>query len=434
MQNASSKHKKPSRPQKHAGGAAQGASRPGKRGTAHTPNIDPTGPTALGLTRADFLPTTRADMKTRGWNQCDFVYICGDAYVDHPSFGAAIICRLLEAHGYKVGFIAQPDWRDPASIAALGEPRLAFLVSAGNMDSMVNHYSVSRHRRRTDAYTPGGRMGARPDHATIVYGNLIRRTFKNTPIILGGIEASLRRLAHYDYWQDRLKRSVLLDSGADLIISGMGERPIIEIAEALDAGLPIEQITYIDGTVYRTRSLDEVYDAVVLPSWDELEADPLTYARSFNTQYENMDPFSGDRLVEPYPHSVFVVQNPPAKPLATEAFDEAYDLPYTRTYHPDYEAAGGVPALAEVKMSLISNRGCFGECSFCALTFHQGRIVQARSHRSLLAEARRITQEPDFKGYINDVGGPTANFRQPACAKQLTRGACAQDRRYRAAA
>ena len=442
MQNASSKHKKPSRPQKRAGGAAQGASRPqkragsaaqdtsrpGKHGTAHTPNIDPTGPTALGLTRADFLPTTRADMKARGWDQCDFVYICGDAYVDHPSFGAAIICRLLEAHGYKVGFIAQPDWRDPASIAALGEPRLAFLVSAGNMDSMVNHYSVSKHRRRTDAYTPGGRMGARPDHATIVYGNLIRRTFKNTPIILGGIEASLRRLAHYDYWQDRLKRSVLLDSGADLIIYGMGERPIIELAEALDAGLPIEQITYIDGTVYRTRSLDEVYDAVVLPSWDELETDPLTYARSFNTQYENMDPFSGNRLVEPYPHSVFVVQNPPAKPLATEAFDEAYDLPYTRTYHPDYEAAGGVPALAEVKMSLISNRGCFGECSFCALTFHQGRIVQARSHRSLLAEARRITQDPDFKGYINDVGGPTANFRQPACAKQLTRGACVHKR------
>lgn len=442
MQNASSKHKKPSQPQKHAGGAAQGASRPqkragsaaqgasrpGKHGTAHTPNIAPTGPTALGLTRADFLPATRADMKARGWDQCDFVYICGDAYVDHPSFGAAIICRLLEAHGYKVGFIAQPDWRDPASIAALGEPRLAFLVSAGNMDSMVNHYSVSKHRRRTDAYTPGGRMGARPDHATIVYGNLIRRTFKNTPIILGGIEASLRRLAHYDYWQDRLKRSVLLDSGADLIIYGMGERPIIELAEALDAGLPIEQITYIDGTVYRIRSLDEVYDAVVLPSWDELEADPLTYARSFNTQYENMDPFSGNRLVEPYPHSVFVVQNPPAKPLATEAFDEAYDLPYTRTYHPDYEAAGGVPALAEVKMSLISNRGCFGECSFCALTFHQGRIVQARSHRSLLAEARRITQDPDFKGYINDVGGPTANFRQPACAKQLTRGACVHKR------
>ena len=390
--------------------------------------LDPAGPTALGLTRADFLPVTRADMDARGWDRCDFVYVCGDAYVDHPSFGMAIICRLLEAHGYRVGVIAQPDWRDPASIAVLGEPRLAFLVSAGNMDSMVNHYSVAKHRRRTDAYTPGGRAGARPDHATVVYGNLIRRTFKSTPIIMGGIEASLRRLAHYDYWQDRLKRSVLLDAGADLIIYGMGERPIIEVADALDAGLPIDQITYIDGTVYRTRSLDDVYDAVVLPSWDELGTDPLVYAKSFNAQYRNMDPFSGKRLVEPYPHDVYVVQNPPAKPLSQAEFDEAYDLPYTRSYHPDYEAEGGVPALKEVKMSLISNRGCFGECSFCALTFHQGRIVQTRSHASLLAEARRITKDPDFKGYIHDVGGPTANFRQPACKKQLTRGACVNRR------
>lgn len=414
----------PQRTERHE---KSGAASP-RRTAAARARRDPAGPTALGLTRADFLPTARADMDARGWKQCDFVYICGDAYVDHPSFGAAIICRLLEAHGYKVGFIAQPDWRDPESIAALGEPRLAFLVSAGNMDSMVNHYSVSKHRRRTDAYTPGGHMGARPDHATIVYGNLIRRTFKDTPIILGGIEASLRRLAHYDYWQDKLKRSVLLDSGADLIIYGMGERPIVELAEALDSGLPIDQITYIDGTVYRTRSLDDVYDAITLPGWDELEADRLAYARSFNTQYENMDPFSGHRLVEPYPHDVYVVQNPPAKPLSTSEFDEAYDLPYTRCYHPDYEAAGGVPALKEVKMSLISNRGCFGECSFCALTFHQGRIVQARSHESLIAEARRITEEPDFKGYINDVGGPTANFRQPACKKQLTRGACVRKR------
>ena len=390
--------------------------------------LDPAGPAALGLTRADFLPVTRADMDARGWDRCDFVYVCGDAYVDHPSFGMAIICRLLEAHGYRVGVIAQPDWRDPASIAVLGEPRLAFLVSAGNMDSMVNHYSVAKHRRRTDAYTPGGRAGARPDHATVVYGNLIRRTFKSTPIIMGGIEASLRRLAHYDYWQDRLKRSVLPDAGADLIIYGMGERPIIEVADALDAGLPIDQITYIDGTVYRTRSLDDVYDAVVLPSWDELGTDPLVYAKSFNAQYRNMDPFSGKRLVEPYPHDVYVVQNPPAKPLSQAEFDEAYDLPYTRSYHPDYEAEGGVPALKEVKMSLISNRGCFGECSFCALTFHQGRIVQTRSHASLLAEARRIAKDPDFKGYIHDVGGPTANFRQPACKKQLTRGACVNRR------
>lgn len=392
------------------------------------PRIDPTGPTALGFTRADFLPVSRSDMEARGWEQCDFVYVCGDAYVDHPSFGAAIICRLLEAHGYRVGFIAQPDWRDPESIAALGEPRLAFLVSSGNMDSMVNHYSVSKHRRRQDAYTPGGRAGARPDHATTVYGNLIRRRFKDTPIVLGGIEASLRRLAHYDYWQDRLKRSILLDSGADLIIYGMGERPIIEVADALDAGLPIEQVTYVDGTVYRTRSLHEVYDAIELPPWEELEADRLAYARSFNTQYENMDPMSGHRLVEAYPHDVYVVQNPPAKPLSQAEFDEAYDLPYTRCYHPDYESEGGVPALKEVKMSLISNRGCFGECSFCALTFHQGRIVQARSHESILAEAKRIIREPDFKGYINDVGGPTANFRQPACKKQLARGACVRKR------
>ena len=392
------------------------------------PKLDPTGPTALGFTRADFPPTTRADMQERGWEQCDFVYVSGDAYVDHPSFGTAIIVRLLEAHGYRVGVIAQPDWRDPASVTVLGEPRLAFLVSAGNMDSMVNHYSVSKHRRRTDAYTPGGEAGHRPDHAAVVYGNLIRRTYKETPIILGGIEASLRRLAHYDYWSDKLKRSILLDSGADLISYGMGERSIVEIADSLAAGLPVEQLTYINGTVYRTRSLDEVYDYTLLPSWDELEADRLAYARSFNIQYENMDPIRGGRLVEPYPHGVYVVQNPPARPLTTEEFDQAYDLPYTRTYHPDYEPAGGVPALAEVKMSLISNRGCFGECSFCALTFHQGRIVQARSHKSLLAEARKITAEPDFKGYINDVGGPTANFRAPACARQLERGACLRKR------
>lgn len=416
---------------RHAERNAKRAKKNHEQRRQHTqprPRRDPAGPSTLGLTREDFLPVTRMDMEQRGWDRCDFVYICGDAYVDHPSFGQAIICRLLEAHGYRVGIIAQPDWRDPESIAVLGEPRLAFLVSAGNMDSMVNHYSVSKHRRRTDAYTPGGATGARPDHATIVYGNLIRRVFKETPIVLGGIEASLRRLAHYDYWQDRLKRSVLLDSGADMIIYGMGERPIVELAEALDAGLPISQITYIDGTVWRTRSLDDVYDAVELPSWDELSADPLVYAQSFNTQHQNMDPFSGKRLVEPYPHSVFVVQNPPAKPLSQAEFDEAYDLPYTRCYHPDYEAAGGIPALKEVKMSLISNRGCFGECSFCALTFHQGRIVQTRSHESLLAEAKRITEEPDFKGYINDVGGPTANFRQPACKKQLTRGACTNKR------
>ena len=378
--------------------------------------------------RDAFLPVSRADMDARGWDRCDFVYVSGDAYVDHPSFGAAIICRVLEAHGYRVGVIAQPDWTDPGSVAALGEPRLAFLVSAGNMDSMVNHYSVARHRRKTDAYTPGGRMGARPDHAAVVYGNLIRRTFKKTPIVLGGIEASLRRLAHYDYWSDKLKRSILLDSGADLVSYGMGERSIVQIAEALDAGLDVRDVTYVEGTVYRTSSLDEVYDYELLPGWDEFSSDRLAYARSFAVQYRNQDHFSGRRLVEPYPNKVYVVQNPPAAPLSQDEMDEVYALPYTRSYHPDYEAAGGVPALKEVKMSLISNRGCFGECSFCALTFHQGRIVQTRSHDSLLEEARAITRDPDFKGYIHDVGGPTANFRAPACKHQLKRGACT-DRR-----
>ena len=377
---------------------------------------------------SQFLPISRSDMRRRGWEQCDFVFVSGDAYVDHPSFGVAIITRLLEARGYKVGVIAQPDWRDPASVTVLGEPRLGFLVSGGNMDSMVNHYTVNKKKRSTDAYTPGGRAGARPNHAAAVYGNLIRRTYKKTPIILGGIEASLRRLAHYDYWSDTLKRSILLDSGADLIVYGMGEHAIVQLAEALDAGLPVEQITYVPGTVYRTSSLEEVYDYELLPSWDELSADKLNYARSFNVQYHNMDPFSGKRLVEPYPNKVWVVQNPPAEPLSMPEMDEVYALPYTRTYHPSYERDGGVPALKEVKFSLVSNRGCFGECSFCALTFHQGRIVQVRSHESILAEARLLTRDPEFKGYIQDVGGPTADFRHPACAKQLTRGACTNRR------
>ena len=341
MQNASSKHKKPSQPQKHAGGAAQGASRPGKHGAGHTPGIDPTGPTALGLTRADFLPTTRADMKTRGWNQCDFVYICGDAYVDHPSFGAAIICRLLEAHGYKVASSPNPTGAIPQASRRSASRGLPSSSPAGNMDSMVNHYSVSKHRRRTDAYTPGGHMGARPDHATIVYGNLIRRTFKNTPIILGGIEASLRRLAHYDYWSDKLKRSILLDSGADLVSYGMGEHSVIEIADALNAGLAIEDLTFIDGTVFRASSLEHVYDAETLPSFPALQADKLDYARSFAVQYRNSDPFTGKRLVEPYSDHEFVVQNPPAAPLTESEMDAVYRLPYARTYHPMYEQAGG---------------------------------------------------------------------------------------------
>ncbi len=374
--------------------------------------------------KGNFLPITREEMKERGWDQVDFVYVSGDAYVDHPSFGHAIITRLLESRGYRVGIIAQPDWRKPESVQVFGEPRLGFLVSAGNMDSMVNHYSVSKKRRKTDAYTPGGEMGKRPDYACVVYGNLIRQTYKKTPIILGGIEASLRRMAHYDYWSDKLKRSVLLDSGADVISYGMGENSIIELAEALDAGIPVEDITYIAGTVVKTKSLDSIYDAEILPSFEDLKADKMNYARSFYTQYLNTDAFNGKRLVEPYSDHLYVVQNPPAAPLTQMEMDDVYSLPYQRTYHPSYEAKGGVPAIKEIKFSLISNRGCFGGCSFCALTFHQGRIVQVRSHESLIEEAKEITKDKDFKGYIHDVGGPTANFRHPSCKKQMEHGVC----------
>ena len=371
-----------------------------------------------------FLPICKKDMDERGIQQLDFVYVIGDAYVDHPSFGHAIISRVLEAHGYTVGIISQPDWKDDHSISILGEPRLGFLVAAGNMDSMVNHYTVSKKRRSTDAYTPGGVMGKRPDYATITYCNLIRRNYKKTPIIIGGIEASLRRLAHYDYWSDSLKRSILLDSGADLLLYGMGERSIVEVAEALNSGLLVRDITFIDGTVYKTRKKEDIYDAIFLPDYSELKADKKNYAKSFYVQYQNTDPFSGKRLAESYDYKTFVVQNPPSKPLTIEEMDDVYALPYMRTYHPSYEKAGGVPAISEVKFSLVSNRGCFGGCSFCALTFHQGRIIQVRSHESIIEEAKMLTKEPDFKGYIHDVGGPTANFRAPACKKQLKHGAC----------
>ena len=377
--------------------------------------------------REAFLPVSRADMEARGWDQCDFVYICGDAYVDHPSFGMAIISRVLEHAGYRVGIICQPDWTDPASIAALGEPRLGFLISAGNMDSMVNHYTVNKKPRHEDAYTPGGRAGARPNRAVTVYGNLIRRTFKDKPIIIGGIEASLRRLAHYDYWQDKLKRSVLLDSGADILLYGMGEHSIVEVADALDGGLPVDQITFVNGSVYRTSgagALDNVFDYELLPSWDVLEKDRLAYARSFNIQQQNMDPITGGRLVEPYPNGVYVVQNPPSAPLTEREMDEVAELPYARHWHPDYDVAGGIPAFDEIRFSISSNRGCFGECSFCALAFHQGRMVQVRSRESIMREAEVLTHDPEFKGYINDVGGPTANFFKPACKKQLTHGVC----------
>ena len=371
-----------------------------------------------------FLPLCRQDMIDRGWDRVDFVYVSGDAYVDHPSFGHAIITRHLEAHGYKVGIIAQPDWKNSASVTEYGEPRLGFLVSAGNMDSMVNHYTVSKKRRKTDAYTPGGVMGRRPDHAAVVYSNLIRQTYKDTPVILGGIEASLRRMAHYDYWSDQLKRSILLDSGADLISYGMGERSILEIADALEAGIAVKDLTFIPGTVFKTRSLDCVYEPEVLPDYEELCADRLAYARSFYTQYCNTDPFTGKCLAEPYGGHLYVVQNPPARPLSQEEMDEIYAYPYEKTYHPSYEKDGGVPAISEVKFSLVSNRGCFGGCNFCALTFHQGRIIQTRSHESLIKEAKEMTKDPQFKGYIHDVGGPTADFRQPSCEKQLEHGVC----------
>ena len=373
---------------------------------------------------SEFLPISKQEMIQRGWDQVDFVYIIGDAYVDHPSFGPAIISRILEDNGFKIGIISQPDWKDDSSINIFGKPRLGFLVCGGNMDSMVNHYSVSKKRREMDAYTPGGVMGKRPDYATVVYCNLIRHTYKDVPIIIGGIEASLRRLAHYDYWSNSLKRSILLDSQANLISYGMGERSIVEIAQALDSGLKIEDITFIPGTVYKTKKTENIQDYIMLPHYDLLKEDKLNYAKSFAIQYANVDAFSGKRLVEPYPNNVYVVQNPPSKPLTQEEMDYTYSLPYKRTWHPSYDALGGIPAFSEVKFSLISNRGCFGGCSFCALTFHQGRIVQTRSKNSIIDEAKILTNEPDFKGYIHDVGGPTANFRAPACKNQLTRGAC----------
>ena len=372
----------------------------------------------------DFLPVCREDMEKRGWEQCDFVYVSGDAYVDHPSFGPAIISWVLESFGYKVGIIAQPDWKNKDSITILGEPRLGFLVSAGNMDSMVNHYTVNKKRRHSDAFSPGGVMGLRPDYATIVYCNLIKQVYKSTPIILGGIEASLRRLSHYDYWSDKVKHSVLIDSGADIISYGMGEHSIVEIADALNAGIDVKDITYINGTVYKTKTLDNLSDYINLPSYDEIVKDKRIYAESFYTQYKNTDPFTAKILVEKAKEKLYVVQNPPAKPLTTMEMDDVYALPYMRDYHPMYKADGGIPALSEIKFSITSNRGCFGGCSFCALTFHQGRVLQTRSHESIIEEAKQMIKEPDFKGYIHDVGGPTADFRGRACDKQVEHGVC----------
>ena len=371
----------------------------------------------------EFLPINRQEMIERGWQQPDFVYISGDAYIDHPSFGAAIITRVLESRGFKVCMLAQPDWHDVEVFRQFGKPRLGFLISSGNIDSMVNHYTVAKKRRKEELYTPGGEIGKRPDRAVIVYSQMARQAFSEVPILIGGIEASLRRLSHYDYWDDKVRKSIIIDANADLLMYGMGENSIIEVAEALDSGLDIHDITYLDGTVFKTKDLSLAYDPLILPSYEESSVNKEAYCKAFMMQYNNTDHYSGRTLVEPY-QGWYVVQNRPNRPLTRQEYDDSYDLPYTRKVHPYFESQGHVPAIDEVKFSIISNRGCYGACSFCALTFHQGRIIQSRSHESILKEAKQITEEPDFKGYIHDVGGPTANFRDQACEKQKTYGVC----------
>ena len=369
-----------------------------------------------------FLPINRKEMEERGWQEVDFVYICGDAYVDHPSFGAAIICRTLEANGFKVAFLSQPDWHKVEEFRQFGKPRLGFLISSGNIDSMVNHYTVSKKRRHKDSYTSGGEGFKRPDRAVIVYSQMARQAFPDANILIGGIEASLRRLAHYDYWSDKVRKSIIIDANADLLMFGMGENSIIEVAEALDSGLDIKYLTYLDGTVYKTKNIDDLNEAdyIMLPSYEEITTSKRKYAESFQKQYLNTDHYNAKILVEPY-QGWYVVQNKPNRPLTQREFDRAYGYDYNRDYHPSYQH---VPAIDEVKFSLISNRGCFGSCNFCALAFHQGRIIQARSHESIIAEANKMVWDPDFKGYTHDVGGPTANFRDTACDKQKTKGAC----------
>jgi len=361
-----------------------------------------------------FLPTTAEEIKA----QVDFVLVTGDAYVDHPSFGASIIARVLESHGYTIAILPQPDWKTTSDFCKFGEPKLAFLVTGGNIDSMVNHYSVSLHKRKSDAYSPGGQLGKRPNRATIVYCNKIREVYKTTPIIIGGLEASLRRLAHYDYWDNAVRRSILLDSAADIIVYGMGEHQIVEIAEALESGIAAHDITFVAGTVFKTKDISMLDNPVVLPAFKDINeptaAGKKAYAKSFMQQYINTDYLTAKPLVEGY-GNVYVVQNKPALPLTTQELDRVYSLPYQRDYHPMYTQQGGVPAIEEVKFSIISNRGCFGGCNFCALCFHQGKMVQVRSHKSIVAEAANFTHDPAFKGYIHDVGGPTANFRAPAC-------------------
>ncbi|MBQ7986499.1 MAG: YgiQ family radical SAM protein [Clostridia bacterium] len=374
------------------------------------------------MTKNDFLPVNRGDMERRGWDQLDFLYISGDAYVDHPSFGHAIIMRVLENAGYKVGIIAQPNWQGTKDFKRLGRPRLGVLVSAGNIDSMVNHYTAAKKRRSEDLYSPGGKAGMRPDRATIVYCNRIREVFGDIPILIGGVEASLRRFAHYDYWDDKVRRSILLDSRADILMYGMGERQIVELADCLASGMDVKDITYIKGTCYLSDT-DDIYDSIKIPSFEECFESKKAYAEATKLQHLEQNPYRGKTVVQKHGDK-YLVQNPPQEPLSREELDRTYDLFYMKNYHPMYEKHGGVPAITEVKFSIASSRGCFGSCNFCALAFHQGRIVTSRSQESILKEAEEMTKLPDFKGYIHDVGGPTANFRFPACKKQLTQGAC----------
>lgn len=371
-----------------------------------------------------FLPVTKEDMRIRGWDEADFVLVTGDAYVDHPSFGTALIGRLLESRGYRVAVLAQPDWRRPDDFRRFGRPRLGFLIGSGCVDSMVNNYSVFKHRRRRDVYSPGGRAGRRPDRALIVYAGCARQAYKDVPVILGGLEASLRRLGHYDYWDDKVRRSVLMDAKADLLIYGMGERAVIEIAEALDSGIEAGDIGWIRGTCVRAKAPSVYEDDVVLPAFREIRESKKAYCESFAMQYRSNDAVLGQRLLEEYDNDYYVIQNPPQPPLERMELDDLYALPFERDYHPAYEAEGGVPAITEVKYSVTANRGCFGGCAFCAITYHQGREVRSRSTDSVLREIRQMTEEPDFKGYVHDIGGPTANFRHPSCKKQLKAGMC----------
>ena len=371
-----------------------------------------------------FLPICKKDMEERGWEVCDFIIVTGDAYIDHHSFGTAVISRVLENAGYKVGIISQPNWNKIDDFKKLGRPRLAFLVNAGNMDSMVNHYTVSKRIREKDYYSPGGKMGLRPDRATIVYCNKVREAFKDVDILIGGVEASLRRFAHYDYWSDKVRQSILIDSGADLLVYGMSEKQIVEVANYLNDGFPAKYIRSVAGTCYTVDSLDELYEEYIeIPTFKEVASDIEKYCEAFRIQYEEQDPFRGHTLVQRNLDK-YVVINKPERPLVREELDIVYGLPYQKDYHPIYEEQGGVPAIEEIKFSIVSSRGCSGNCSFCAITFHQGRIVTSRSQDSIVKEAEDITEFKDFKGYIHDVGGPTANFRKASCEKQLIYGAC----------